>query len=525
MKLSGLFIVVLIALLLVIAGPSLFAQKQILTFESGSVSQWVVSAQAGTTNALVLTDNADDYTQGSGSMQVAAYIRGFAASWGTWTDSRNTFSAPVDLSGYDDIRFDMKIVTKPQHASTPISANRNIQFVVDVIDSVGAYGTGGATAMWRYAGGTGDMNIFYYPRTHFLPSLDGWFTVVIPIKSLRVPGWAQPTNFDNTFHGDHVVGIGFGVDGDSSAADSVTFLMDNMRATKKQSVVKVQSMDGPATAWTVGSQPGADITATITDFADDYVEGAGSASVFTSIRTQAAGWGSWTDYGYNFPQPLDATGATELRFWYRTITPTAAGKRLQFIVDLNDTHGGPWRWANGAGQFGLFASGLANNASPGSWTEVVIPLLDLSVPSWSTSDTYIHLDSLVSLHFGIDADSSGADSVQFLLDNFSLNKQLVTSVENLGTAGIPGQFCLKQNYPNPFNPTTNIQYTLNKSGITNLKVYNILGQHVMTVVNNEFQTANTYKTAIDMSRFTSGLYFCILQQGNNRSVQKMMLLK
>ncbi|MCX6120913.1 MAG: T9SS type A sorting domain-containing protein [Ignavibacteriales bacterium] len=84
---------------------------------------------------------------------------------------------------------------------------------------------------------------------------------------------------------------------------------------------------------------------------------------------------------------------------------------------------------------------------------------------------------------------------------------------------------MSQNYPNPFNPTTTIQYTIIKSGVTSLKVYNILGQHVMTVVNNVFQAANTYTQRIDMSNFTSGIYFCVLEQGGNRSAQKMMLLK
>jgi hypothetical protein len=100
----------------------------------------------------------------------------------------------------------------------------------------------------------------------------------------------------------------------------------------------------------------------------------------------------------------------------------------------------------------------------------------------------------------------------------------LTSVAS-NNAAVPKAFNLSQNYPNPFNPTTTIQYTLIKSGVTSLKVYNILGQHVMTVVNNVFQPANTYTQRIDMSNFTSGIYFCVLEQGSNRSAQKMMLLK
>ena len=90
---------------------------------------------------------------------------------------------------------------------------------------------------------------------------------------------------------------------------------------------------------------------------------------------------------------------------------------------------------------------------------------------------------------------------------------------------LPSEFKLHSAYPNPFNPSTTIKYSLNKSGITSLKVYNVLGQHVMTVVDDVLQTPNTYRISIDMSEFTSGTYFVVLRQGDLSSIQKMMLLK
>ena len=101
-----------------------------------------------------------------------------------------------------------------------------------------------------------------------------------------------------------------------------------------------------------------------------------------------------------------------------------------------------------------------------------------------------------------------------------------TSIEDGNLASsVPSEFALSNIYPNPFNPSTTIEYTLKKSGVTSLNIYNVLGQHVLTIVNNEFQSAKTYKLSIDMSDFTSGIYFAVLQQENNRSVRKMMLLK
>jgi hypothetical protein len=90
---------------------------------------------------------------------------------------------------------------------------------------------------------------------------------------------------------------------------------------------------------------------------------------------------------------------------------------------------------------------------------------------------------------------------------------------------LPKKFSLSAAYPNPFNPNTNIQYTLDKSGVVSLKVYNILGQLVRTVVDNVNQGPSTYTLSVDMSGFNSGVYIYILQQGSNRLVHKMTLLK
>jgi len=90
---------------------------------------------------------------------------------------------------------------------------------------------------------------------------------------------------------------------------------------------------------------------------------------------------------------------------------------------------------------------------------------------------------------------------------------------------VPVEFGLAAAYPNPFNPSTNLRYTLNETGIVNLKVCNILGQVVATVVDNANQPAGTYTVSVDLARMTSGVYFAILEQGNSRAIQKLVLLK
>ncbi len=89
---------------------------------------------------------------------------------------------------------------------------------------------------------------------------------------------------------------------------------------------------------------------------------------------------------------------------------------------------------------------------------------------------------------------------------------------------IPATYKLSQNYPNPFNPSTVINYSIPKSQLVLLKVYNVLGQEVATLVNQE-QVAGNYKVTFDASKLSSGVYFYSIKTGNFNSVKKMMLLK
>jgi hypothetical protein len=98
----------------------------------------------------------------------------------------------------------------------------------------------------------------------------------------------------------------------------------------------------------------------------------------------------------------------------------------------------------------------------------------------------------------------------------------VTAVQT--TQRPPENFQLQQNYPNPFNPSTVIDYTIAKAGNVTLKVYNLLGQEVATLVNG-YQDANTYKVNFNASGLTSGVYFYELRSGSNVASGKMLLMK
>ena len=83
---------------------------------------------------------------------------------------------------------------------------------------------------------------------------------------------------------------------------------------------------------------------------------------------------------------------------------------------------------------------------------------------------------------------------------------------------------LNQNYPNPFNPTTTISFSIPSSAFTSLKVYDILGNEVATLVNEEKQAGN-YELQFDASNLSSGIYLYKLQVCSFVETKKMILIK
>jgi hypothetical protein len=97
-----------------------------------------------------------------------------------------------------------------------------------------------------------------------------------------------------------------------------------------------------------------------------------------------------------------------------------------------------------------------------------------------------------------------------------------TSVENEGEQ--PNEYFLAQNYPNPFNPSTKISYGIQEAGVVNLKVYNILGSEVVTLV-NEHKPAGNYEVSFGEVELASGIYIYRLTANNFIQTRKMILEK
>lgn len=98
-------------------------------------------------------------------------------------------------------------------------------------------------------------------------------------------------------------------------------------------------------------------------------------------------------------------------------------------------------------------------------------------------------------------------------------------IENI-SSNIPANFELKQNYPNPFNPVTKIRFDIAKTSKITLRVFNVIGQEVATLVNNESVTAGTKEVTFNGSTMPSGIYFYSLTNTDGfKETKKMMLIK
>ena len=104
------------------------------------------------------------------------------------------------------------------------------------------------------------------------------------------------------------------------------------------------------------------------------------------------------------------------------------------------------------------------------------------------------------------------------------NILILGAKDDNSTAQIPAEYNLSQNYPNPFNPETIINYQLTMNNYVTIKVYDILGREVATLVNEE-KPAGKYSLNFDASKLSSGIYFYRIKAGSFTQTRKMILLR
>jgi hypothetical protein len=135
---------------------------------------------------------------------------------------------------------------------------------------------------------------------------------------------------------------------------------------------------------------------------------------------------------------------------------------------------------------------------------------NITVPNNVTTTARIKVEAVGNIFF----DLSNA--------NFKIDPE--TSISNLQT-GIPGDFGLAQNYPNPFNPETQIKFDIPQQSLVTLKIYDITGAEVSTLVNGQVFAPGFYSASFNGANLSSGIYYYRLQAGDFVQTKKMMFIK
>ena len=173
------------------------------------------------------------------------------------------------------------------------------------------------------------------------------------------------------------------------------------------------------------------------------------------------------------------------------------------IIQLSDSS----MKVNIIGNFGVYQSNMNPNfQQTGKWYDY------LSGDSINVSDR----SALISL-------SPGEYHIYTTAKLPAPDLSVPTGVKNID-AGVITNYKLEQNYPNPFNPSTTIEYRIPEAGIVSIKIYDILGREIKTLV-NKFQLSGSYQIQFDAADLASGVYFYQLKTNGFISVKKMLLLK
>jgi enediyne biosynthesis protein E4 len=143
--------------------------------------------------------------------------------------------------------------------------------------------------------------------------------------------------------------------------------------------------------------------------------------------------------------------------------------------------------------------------------------VEFGLGSTSTIDTLriIWSSGSVDIHTNISADN---------FYTVTEGSEIILTALNESPSAIPLNPVLEQNYPNPFNPRTSIQYTLNNLQFVSLKVYDVLGNEVSTLV-NEVKPAGSYKVKFSGTGFPSGVYFYRIEAGSFSDTKKFIIIK
>jgi len=211
--------------------------------------------------------------------------------------------------------------------------------------------------------------------------------------------------------------------------------------------------------------------------------------------------------------PLNLLGYTNPRLRFRT----------RFIIESNWDYG--WvRVSTNNGSTWIALEGQYTEPGEGSFQPPGQPVYDGVISNWVKEEINLanYLSSQVKFQFQLKTDP-GVTMDGWYLDDIGIFIYTIP-VDKPSDTKPAYSFSLEQNYPNPFNPVTKIKFTIADFGYTILRIYDILGNEVATLVDEE-KPAGNYEVEFDASGLSSGFYFYKLQAGSYLETRKMILIR
>jgi hypothetical protein len=267
-----------------------------------------------------------------------------------------------------------------------------------------------------------------------------------------------------------------------------------------------------------------------------HYEGVGSLSVDYSVEA-FNGWGggivsstySLSDTSLPY---YDLSDGDFLSFWYKVLQPINMATTGQFFMEFKlaeiDNSGLRDLW--------LHHTALDFSDSSGQWIQLKMPLVQRLnntqrfVLHFGDGDGWLQLENIRGFEMALVYSTNGGNPPPRAHGSFLMDRLELLYPSSVGEeTNSPTVFVLEQNYPNPFNPSTRIQYSIqsvvsNKEMITDLKVYDMLGNEVATLV-DKTQSAGTYEVEFNNTQLSSGIYYYQLRSGSYAETKKMVLLK
>lgn len=463
-------------------------------------------------------------------------------------ETGNSFSASVDFADIDgDLDLDA-VVSASGRTATGVQVRylKNLGNGIFDAGTVCSIRGGGVQAKFRDLNGDNKTDIVFATAINSPPydfhfainNGDGTFGAV-QTKPLGSCGWydIDAADMDNDGDNDVIVTEWLGCPGIPESSRRIYICLNNGSAVFSQPIIKVVSPQPAPIAY--GDFNGDSKKDIITGSAGAIIEismGTGSGDLMPPVSYSIGDQGGATDIvadDFNMDGKLDIASSN---FWEGTTMSVLYGNgdgTFQTALILPSAYSPDLLNVSGVTSGDLDNDGdkdiiVGNNASNslslyynnnGSFEYKMRAGAFLSVFSPVFAD--IDNDGKGDIGAVGSLPPSGIGSTLIFMKGTNTG---ITSISGINVSNIPEKFSLEQNFPNPFNPSTNLEFGISKLGFVSLKVYDVAGKEIRTLV-NESLSPGTYKYIFDGSGLTSGIYFYTLKVNGYTETKRMVLIK